>query len=386
MKTLYLHIGLHKTGTTAIQRFLAANTEYLESQSYCFKLVPLSYPRASKYRNAHFINAKMYDENGNFDPALTRERQEAGMKLVLEWFETYDNVILSDEGIWVSTGRKDANAFDVALEYAKKYNFQLKVIVYLRRQDELICSWWKQRVRTGMRYDDWETVMADLPSYFKMDYEKGLKLLEQKVGPDAVIVRRYDPKRFSGPGNTIYSDFLESIGLEYNDRYVIPTDLVNPSFPDSYTEIKRILNDLNTPESSFNDADILYLEKLCERCTIELEHERTSFFSKEEHIAFLKKYEKSNAAVAKKYFNSDEPLFTENFKDLPKFDPNSYTHQEEIIRFFGAACLQQEKELSALRQDVKALKKQVDAHTRKLKPHIPGLWRVRRFFRNLFKK
>ena len=141
MKTLYLHIGLPKTGTSAIQSFLMANPEVLEKQGYCYKPVPFSYPKISKNRNCHFLVDNSYDEEGNYDAAQTRAKQEEGMQFVLNWFETYDSVILSDEALWVSSTRKAENPLDLVVEYSKKYNFALKVIVYIRRQDDLISSW-----------------------------------------------------------------------------------------------------------------------------------------------------------------------------------------------------------------------------------------------------
>ena len=42
MKTLYLHIGVHKTGSTSIQDFLFKNANLLENQGYF-------YPKGGSY-------------------------------------------------------------------------------------------------------------------------------------------------------------------------------------------------------------------------------------------------------------------------------------------------------------------------------------------------
>ncbi|MGN0484335.1 MAG: hypothetical protein ACI4HI_12370 [Lachnospiraceae bacterium] len=368
MKTLYLHIGLPKTGTSAIQKFLFTNKDTLSEQGYCYERMPFFYNKIGPNRNGHFLVAKKYDPNGTYDPVQTRMHMEEGMKIVLDWFQTYDNVLLSEEDIWIVSNRKQENPLDLVLEYSQKYHFAIKVVVYLRRQDDLINSWWKQQVRARTRKPtcDWKQILTKVPPHFNINYQKVLTQMEAKIPADALIVRRYDKELFRHLNTTIYSDFIHAIGLEWSEHYTIPETLTNPSFPDSYTEIKRIFNGLNTPDSSFSDADLRYLGRLALRCTKELEHEDTSLFSKTERALFLKKYKKSNAFVAKKYFHSEEPLFSEDLPDTPKFDPTSYAHQEEMIRFFGAAFLQQRQELSALKQQLTELKTQIDTNTCKL--------------------
>lgn len=64
MKTLYLHIGMPKTGTSSIQKFLLQNPEALARQGYCFPKLPHKYPYVYNNRNAHFMVGKLYNADG----------------------------------------------------------------------------------------------------------------------------------------------------------------------------------------------------------------------------------------------------------------------------------------------------------------------------------
>ena len=64
MKTLHVHIGTPKTGTTSIQNFCVDNEKLLEMQGYCYPLFPYSYKSVAKVRNGHFLFGMITDENG----------------------------------------------------------------------------------------------------------------------------------------------------------------------------------------------------------------------------------------------------------------------------------------------------------------------------------
>lgn len=47
-KTLYVHVGTTKTGTTAIQSFCIDNDEVLHRKGYCYPLFPYRYKELLK--------------------------------------------------------------------------------------------------------------------------------------------------------------------------------------------------------------------------------------------------------------------------------------------------------------------------------------------------
>ena len=69
MKTLYLHIGTSKTGTSAIQIFCKDNQETLKKQGYYYPIFDFKYFNVKKVRNAHFRlgEPRRKREERNFD-------------------------------------------------------------------------------------------------------------------------------------------------------------------------------------------------------------------------------------------------------------------------------------------------------------------------------
>ena len=55
MKTLYIHIGTPKTGTTSLQHFCTENAKLFEEQGYCYPI----FPHKFKYINIMRINPEI---------------------------------------------------------------------------------------------------------------------------------------------------------------------------------------------------------------------------------------------------------------------------------------------------------------------------------------
>ena len=96
MKTLYLHIGTPKTGTTSIQNFCMDNQKQLEEKGFYFPIFDYHFRNIGKYCNAHFLLTRYWNKEGERE----YEREEAlaldGTGKVLQLFEKYDNIILSE--------------------------------------------------------------------------------------------------------------------------------------------------------------------------------------------------------------------------------------------------------------------------------------------------
>ena len=97
MKTLFLHIGIPKTGTSSIQKFFLQNPEALARQGYCFPKLPHKYPYVYNNRNAHFMVGKLYNADGTRNKKLENQYLQDGLTNGLLSFEQFDNVIFSEE-------------------------------------------------------------------------------------------------------------------------------------------------------------------------------------------------------------------------------------------------------------------------------------------------
>lgn len=62
MKTLYIHVGTSKTGSTALQTFCAKNRKILETNGFYYPAFPIKYDYVGKARNGHFLYTEDMDD------------------------------------------------------------------------------------------------------------------------------------------------------------------------------------------------------------------------------------------------------------------------------------------------------------------------------------
>lgn len=354
MKTLYIHVGTPKTGTTAIQSFLLDNQKVLEQKGYCYRLMPFAYPgKASRRRNAHFALEKVRNEQGELDEAATLELVNSGYEVVGEWLSEMENVILTDESYWSYMRGDNWKILERFIQLAKVHDAQVKIIVYLRRQDEYMASWWKQHVREGGIREPWESFLEKPSKLLNLNYSKQLRGFSEYVGTQNVIVRRYERGAFLGSEGTIYSDFMDAIGLKFTDDFVVKQEIVHESLDDNYAEIIRALNRLVNSEGRIDAGASVFFSKTAIECSqLKSSNIKYNMFSQEEQKSVWKKYEKSNESVRKAYFPKDQELFTDTLTSHPRWTKDNPQMQEDIILYFGTMLLQQQREHMQFQKDV----------------------------------
>jgi hypothetical protein len=143
-KTLYLHIGLHKTATTLIQRFLGINRGRLEKEE------GLIVPGKGLEKNIHHDIA-LQASVGN-----SAEISAKKFKRTIESFCQMGNrFVLSSE---VFSDKRFIH-IDL-LELLNSFFSTIRVIIYLRRGDSMIESAYNQRIKrenisTPFSKDEW---------------------------------------------------------------------------------------------------------------------------------------------------------------------------------------------------------------------------------------
>lgn len=363
MKTLYVHVGTPKTATSAIQKFCADNRAVLEQKGYCYPEFPWSYPPKSPNRNGLFLQGVVRNASGKRNKEEEKLRVRQGLELVSAKFAQYDNVILSDEGIWQPMYDRRKTVWKELSAEGKKSGFTVKAIVYLRRQDEFLSSWWNQLIKMrrpipGKHYETmtWEEYYAQVPDSMQLDYYAALERISAVIGKENVIVRRFDKKSFYG--GRIQADFLHCIGLEMNGEFQILQENVNMRLSGNMPEIKRILNtmpEMDAKENWFFWQALLTCSELSEKVY------PCSVFSPEETAEFLARYEEGNRRITEEYLGeTGTALFREEIRNAPKWEKDNPYMQEDLIRFIGATNLlllrRMEEENAKLRQELNTLK------------------------------
>ena len=222
MKTLYLHIGTPKTATSSIQKFLAQNREVLESKGYVFPKSLHRYLNVNSRRNGHFLVRKVEKAEGGRDHELEKQYLQEGYDLIAKEFQTYDHVILSDESVWFASSYSCKDLFTDLKKQADDNHYQVKIIVYLRRQDTFFLSRWNQAVKQNVGYSSVLSCDEYIRKTLKKDgkilnYAHKLDQIADIFGADNLIVRRFEPT--SWVDGSIIHDFMEAIGIPVTESF-----------------------------------------------------------------------------------------------------------------------------------------------------------------------
>lgn len=365
MKTLYIHIGTPKTGTTSLQHFCTENAKLFEEQGYCYLIFPHKFKYINIMRNGFFLSYKGYDENKNRNQMEEAKFFRQGMDFILDNFQKFDNIILSDEAIWnVVFKRGKTDLWERLKKEADEHDYVIKVVVYLRRQDSLATSWWNQKIKIGKRVyskDSWENFVKD-PTKFELEYYDSLKFIEKFVEKENIIVRRFGRQYFKN--GSIFEDFIDAVGMRYSSHFVISEGQRNVSLVGNTHEIKRILNtipDLRDQDNKFFRSIVIDMSE--QRPDLKKE----TMFSPEEALKFMEQYREGNRKIMKEYFGKDEDLFDMDFSKNQKWVLDYKEMEKDIIQFMGRAIIELRKENKDLKKRVKETERELSEQKEILK-------------------
>lgn len=340
MSTLYLHIGMPKTGTTAIQNFCVRNVERLARLGYCYPRMPYRQPGNVGYeRNGFFLDGIAWRERGGALSESDRQAWRRCMDYLSAKFRRYSSVVLSDEGIFEVTMRDGQDLWGRLKRESEVRGFDVRIILYLRRQDQYLNSNWAQAVKAAstryatLSFDEIISQEANWPS---LDYYAVLERIAAHFGRDAIDVRIYDRDRFED--GDVLKDFTKAIGLRWDAGFAHPGN-VNLSLSNNLLEIKRIIN-------AMPGMDRTMLQRAGQAAIAcgkaEGGAEKYSMFADEEICKLLARFEESNRSLARDYLGMGEGSpFPPPEPQLPKWSPNNPEMYESIVRYFAVAASMQ---------------------------------------------
>lgn len=324
MATLYIHIGTHKTGTSMIQENLIFNVNYhLKNQILNFLGITedINTLMTQTEYNENLTNRIIEKFNSQIDSFSQLE---------------YKKYILSFEGLSGDSNNGYKNSKTVAKtlkEVTKKlHNINdVKIIVYLRKQNDYIESLYNQMIKQGNSY----TFKEFLSKYDKesFNWELLLNSFEEEFGFENIILKRYD-KEYLPYSYSIIDDFYKI--LEIDDFEYIKEETINPGLSRDAVEILRLVNkELETTEEKKK------LRYMLQSSAPKQKGEKFTFFdTDEERVEYLNKYQISNNNIAKKYFNEDI-LFP---KDKKSYDSYKELDSKKIMMILFKIFIKQSNE------------------------------------------
>lgn len=255
MATVYLHIGAPKTATSNLQAILAGSQKVLRAQG-------VLYPEQCRHGDAHHVLvADLIDKyQSTRMPDLWYgdfPRGEAWSRLASELASAGPDIhtaIVSTELFFGQSINIDRMLGDIR---AALSGHAVKVIMYLRRQDQLYASFYNQDVKgarqwAGTAYEFYETHQI-----FQRDYDQIADLWGRAFGAENLIVRPYEPEQWLN--GDIVADFCHSTGISALPAAPLAA---NESLGASQLYIKRCLNHVGY-EKADNDAVLGLLQRLC---------------------------------------------------------------------------------------------------------------------------
>ncbi len=184
MRRIVVHIGLERTGSSAIQRFMAMNRVAL-------RVMGVRYPRQlhpdETPRDKHYDLAAALLGDGSRAAGADLDAAETVFEHYLAEAGRHRLTVLSDEKL-------GSPAPHVAARLAPRVgNRDTRIVVYLRRQDEWALSAYRAAVTDPRKTEsrplaDW---LADPATRARMDYAAILAPWEDAFGSGALRVMRY---------------------------------------------------------------------------------------------------------------------------------------------------------------------------------------------------
>lgn len=284
MTTVYCHIGTHKTGTTSIQHALRRGLRREGERGAGFLNLPLRHTRA-------FMATDSYDE-----ALVTKQRAllDAGIQALMSDGPLPQNLVISWEGFSgrASQGYRNS-ATAAAMLRSVLQDFDVRIVVYLRRQDDFAESMYTQTIHEGSS-QTFPTFFAQFNEQGFLDYDRFLADFEQRFGTDNILVRSYG--HASGKG--LLQDFEDATGVTFMDAAGNEAPQ-NRSYSRAALEIARVTN------GHLSNRQCKQLRKILQKQLPKPVGSAFEFLSMTERQAYLEQCAASNQAVADRYFSGD---------------------------------------------------------------------------------
>ncbi|EOU2823641.1 hypothetical protein L8W66_06105 [Campylobacter lari] len=316
--TAYVHIGTVKTGTTTIQKFLSNNKNILLEYRF-------------KYSEVFFTNCK-HDDLAKLiiqeeHLSLKREvisniKNSEYKQQILKLKNEIDNnkdckFLFSTEGIsWLFSDEKFIQILQKLL-YEIGFS-KIYIVLYLRNTADLLASLSNQEIKNGHKEDNMYSLKVSPDKYFRTHSYNNQWLCQNysKVfGKENLIIKIFDKNEFYQ--GDLLKDFIHSIGLKWNKRFVIPL-IQNESIDLLGIELMQRINNFGLGgflgENSKSLRNFFMKFFRSKDCDIKFQPPKAIVQS------YLDYFEESNEWVRKEFFPHKERLFPK--KDLSNYKEN----------------------------------------------------------------
>jgi len=324
-KIVYIHIGPHKTGTTTIQHGLALNEKSLRNKGVLTPKSGRPYPNNGGTHNLSWElripNSRVYNpKHGTWKDLLSEIESDRRIKKVIL---TSEDFCLLDEG-----------AIHSIRDYLSSY--EVKMIIYLRRQDEAHQSLWVEFAKNRANLPIVGSFMEWLEEYDygirNYDYLGIISKWESVFSKENMILRIFDPGQFDP---SLFHDFLSLCDVKLNQVITPKHTNVSPGVK-TIEAIRLLKNNIDFSHLSEPKWNMMVKGLSKQANDWGWNAEKVNYLTDELSSKIMGKHEEDNRKLALKYFNS-EKLFDDvagSQNPTSSFTYDAFS-KEEVIRIFS---------------------------------------------------
>ncbi len=334
----FLHIGTEKTGTTSIQAFGRINREVLKNHGFYYP-ASLGYENHTKIA-AYCCDDEKMDEIRRFALFHSNQTLPEFRKSLKQQFEK-DISHVETPSLIVSNEHCHSRLMNKAEKQRLKQFFvqyceNVKIVIYLRRQDKVACSWFSTKLKCGDT--DFEHVLpqSNKPQYY-FDYKTILQEYAEVFGKENIVVRLFEKDALYEAD--VVKDFLKTIGCT-NEGFTYP-----PNKNESLQYIAQyFLSVFNKVNPTFIDGAPNTLRGNIVDLLEQHYSGKGKMPTRAQAQAFYEIYREGNAWVKQVFFPERKKLFDDNFSDYPETPAMQQVTPEELAKMFSLVWAEKQRQ------------------------------------------
>lgn len=234
-RTLILHIGHYKTGTTALQVFCAQNARGLARQGIAYAQTAQHLAKHSDLAFALLRAAGAKTLMWGYDRPDPPEAVWAPLLAEVRAAATPAVLASSEEFMRLALFPQAEERLAAILAGAP--DIRLRVVAYLRPVGPHLRAWHNQLVKTGQCLLPFQTAVCTLFEPIHYDYALALAPWARLAGAGNLMVRPYDDGLRQG--DRLYADFCAALGIDLPARPALPEKDPNPRLDDRLLDLAR---------------------------------------------------------------------------------------------------------------------------------------------------
>jgi len=220
MTTVVVHIGVHRTGSSLIQRFLNANRDHLEQVGVLYPVAGLATGQDNRGHRLLVEDVQRGDHGAGSWAELVDEIEASGL----------DRVVLSAEEF----SRMRRGVRRVAHRLAE---YDVQAVMYVRNPVSFLVSAWKQQVKTGAYTDRFRPFLES--RYQRADFGSMAYRWAAALDPGRLDVRVYEEAEAT---TGLVSDFAAAAGFAaHGVEWHHPRQRINASPDDATLAVVRLV-------------------------------------------------------------------------------------------------------------------------------------------------